>query len=121
MVLEILKGIKEIDGFKVIEICQDMGIPTSTYLSPKNPITVDHDINMIAFKIQDGPIKENGVNGCQVNTIIETAKLMLYGLNEKLPCNENIKATNYLIEALYWLDKRKEDREKRGVEGKNER
>ena len=35
------------------------------------------------IKIQNGPIKENGVNGCQVDTIIEATKAIIEGLNKK--------------------------------------
>ena len=58
-------------------------------------------------------------DGCQVDTIIEAAKLMLDGLNKKFPCRENSMALIKLDEALLWLQKRKQDRERRKVEGFN--
>ncbi|MBP9693186.1 MAG: hypothetical protein KBE16_00550 [Alphaproteobacteria bacterium] len=71
----------------------------------------------MSFNIQNGPVKENGVNGCQVDTIIEAAKVILEGLNKEFPCRENATAITKLDEALLWLLKRKLDREKRNVEG----
>ena len=64
-------------------------------------------------------MKEVGINGCQVDTVIETAKLILEGLNKNFPCRENSIAITKLDEAVMWLKKRKADREKRGVEGFN--
>lgn len=109
MALETLKGVKEIGGLKVAESPSEEGF-----------IGIFHDENTIAFKIQNGPIKEDGVNGCQVDTIIEAAKLILEGLNKQFPCRENSLAITKLDEALHWLNARKKDREKRGVEGKSE-
>lgn len=115
MALETLKDVKEIGGFKVFE-----GSPCK-YDSPSDIyVMADHSQNSLHFKIQHGPIKEHGVNGCQVDTIIEAAKVILEGLNKMFPCRENACAITKLDEALHWLDHRKKDREKRGVEGKNE-
>lgn len=131
MALETLKGVEEINGFKVVvmdelrekfpEKFNESGAMDYKWfekdIRPHSFVYVRHDVNSISFTIQNGPIKEHGVNGCQVNTIIETAKTMLEGLNEKFPCRENSSAITKLDECLMWLDKRKRDREKRGVEG----
>jgi len=58
-----------------------------------------------------------GVNGCQVDTLIEAAKIILMGLNEKFPSVYNDNAINKLEMALYWLQQRTIDREQRCVEG----
>jgi hypothetical protein len=134
MALETLRGIKEVGGFKVIimddlrkkhpDKFEESGQMNWKWferdIRPYNFVYVRQDVNSISFTIQNGPIKENGVNGCQVDTIIETAKLIIEGLNKKFPCNENILAITKLDEAIMWLAKRKKDRENRGVEGKNE-
>lgn len=131
MALETLKGVKEISGFKVVDIDAikeekpEMFRPDGsmiyhifdTEIRPFNFIYVRHDVNSISFNLQNGPVKENGVNGCQVDTIIEAAKLILEGLNKNIPCRENAVAITKLDEALMWLEKRKKDREKRNVEG----
>lgn len=109
MALETLKGVEKIGGFEVKRV--EWKQPEGNY------IEVNDSCNAITFKIQNGPIKEKGVNGCQVDTIIETAKTMLEGLNNKFPCRENACAITKLDEALHWLEHRRKEREKRGVEG----
>jgi hypothetical protein len=90
-------------------------------IRPHNFIYVRQDVNSLSFTIQNGTVKENGVNGCQVDTIIESAKTILEGLNAKLPCRENAIAITKLDEALMWLEKRTKQREARGVEGTHTR
>ena len=115
MALETLKEIKTIDGFSV-------GAPD---LAPEvlkagfDSVIIDHEKNQITFQIQKGPIKENGVNGCQVDTIIKTAWLIIKGLHKNYPCDENVVAMDYLFIAGLALKARKVDRETRGVEGLN--
>lgn len=82
-------------------------------------VNVDHDTNTISFKIQDGPIKEAGENGCQVDELIYIATVIIRGLNHNFPCRENSIAITKLEEAQHWLDARTKDREERGVEGTN--
>jgi len=134
MALETLKGVSEIGGFKVIDMNAirdekpEMFRPDGSMIyhlfdkeiRPYNFIYVRHDVNSISFNLQNGSVKENGVNGCQVDTMIEAAKLIIERLNKNSPCRENAVAITKLDEALMWLDKRKKDREKRGVEGTNQ-
>lgn len=110
MSLEMLKNVTEIGGFKLSNSSDD--------INNGNPIVISQP-NIIHFQIQDGPIGEVGVNGCQVDTIIEAAKLIIEGFNKKFPCRENSMIITKLDEALMWSDKRKKDRLKRGVEGTN--
>lgn len=88
-----------------------------TEIRPFKHIYLRKDKNSLSFTLQKGPIKEFGVNGCQVDTLIEAAKLIIEGLNNKFPCRENSIVITKLDEALMWLDKRRKDREKRKVEG----
>ena len=88
-----------------------------TTIRPYNFIYLRKDKNSISFTLQNGPIKEVGVNGCQVDTLIEAAKLIIEGLNAKFPCRENSMVITKLDEALMWSEKRKSDRIKRVVEG----
>ncbi len=131
MALETLKGKKEIGGFKIVvmdelrakypEKFNESGSMDYKWfekeIRPNNFIYVRNDVNSISFTIQNGPVKENGVNGCQVDTIIETAQIMIEELNKKFPCWENDQAINGLETALIALKNRKHDRELRGVEG----
>lgn len=82
-------------------------------------IEVCRSNNSITFRIQKGPIKENGVNGCQIDTIISVARQILMGLNKKFSSPENDRAIDHLGAALSALKERKADRENRGVEGFN--
>ena len=114
MALETLKGITKIGGFKAEHIEAEVDHEVhfgNTY------IHVGSD-NAIMFKIQNGPIKEHGVNGCQVDTLIHAAKVILEGLNKKSPSNYNKAAILGLELAINQLKARTEDREARGVEGK---
>jgi hypothetical protein len=71
----------------------------------------------VTFIGQGGPIKEVGVNGCQIDDIIEFAKDVLTVFNQRVPCRETSMIITKLDEALLWSMKRKVDREKRNVEG----
>lgn len=133
MALETLKGFDQIGGFKLVhmddlrqkypEKFNESGAMDYGWferdIRPSHFVYVRHDVNSLSFTIQNGPIKEKGVNGCQVDTVIEAAKSIIEGLNAKFPCRENSVAITKLDEALLWLAKRKSDREKRGVEGLN--
>jgi len=133
MALETLKGIKKIGKHNLIvmdelreqypEKFNESGAMDYKWfekdIRPNNFIYIRHDVNSLSFTIQNGPIKEAGVNGCQVNEIIEAAKIIIEGLNQKFPCRENSMAITKLDECLMWLEKRTKDREARGVEGLN--
>lgn len=134
MALETLKGINEINGFKVVvmdelrekypEKFNESGAMDWKWfekdIRPNAFIYVRNDKNSVSFTLQNQPIKECGVNGCQVDELIETAKIILAGLNAKFPCRENSLAITHLDEALHWLTHRRNDREKRNVEGKSQ-
>jgi hypothetical protein len=131
MALETLKGINQIDGFSVVVMDElrnkfpekfnaSGGMDYNwfeTEIRPKNFIYVRHDVNSISFTIQNGPVSENGVNGCQVDQLISAAKTIIEGLNKKFPCRENALAITKLEEAAHWLEHRKKERTARGVEG----
>ena len=133
MALETLKGVKKVGGHDIVimdelrdkhpEQFNESGQMNWEWfekdIRPNYFIYVRNDKNSISFTIQDGPVKENGVNGCQVDSLIEAAMLMIKGLNENYPCRENSLAITKLQEALFWLAERKKDREMRGVEGHN--
>jgi hypothetical protein len=122
MALETLKGIEEIGGFKVVRHKpEDMTWDDFDKMRKEYPINITDKMNAISFKIQEGPVKENGVNGCQVDTVIEAAKTIIEGLNKNFPCRENAVAITKLDEALMWLEKRTNDNVARKVEGTNKK
>jgi len=113
MALETLKNVKKIGGFEVKRVAWEQ--PADNF------IEVNTKGNSITFNIQNGPIKENGVNGCQVDTILTAVKTIVEGLNKNFPCMENEKAIEKMTEALMWMEERKRDRVARGVEGFNKK
>ena len=134
MALETLKGIKTINGEHIVDMVAlkdthpEMFRPDGSMhyhlfeqmIRPHNFIYVRHDVNSLSFTIQNGPIKEVGKNGCQVEDIIAVAKTIVEGLQAKFPCRENAMMITKLDEAIMWSKKRTADRQARGVEGKSE-
>ena len=131
MALETLKGVMELGGFKVVDMealreeypnrfnafgVMDYGWYEKS-IRPYKFVSIRHDKNSIAFTIQNGPVKEKGVNGCHVDTLIHAAKALLEGFQNKNPCRENACAITKLDEAIHWLDHRTKNRVERKVEG----
>lgn len=118
MALKTLRNTKEIGGYKVLENEHSLTKEDWDKIPEEDKfIVINHSRNSISFRIQNEPIKEVGVNGCQIDTLIETAKIMIEKLNEGLQCNENEVAIAYLEKALLALSDRKRNRISRGVEG----
>lgn len=131
MALQTLIGVEKINGVNVVvmddlrkkfpEKFNESGAMDYKWfesdIRPNNYIYVRHDVNSISFTLQNGPIKESGVNGCQVDEMIAAARTILDGLNKNLPCRETSLAITKLDEAIHWLDARRKDRIARGVEG----
>jgi hypothetical protein len=118
MALETLKDCVKIGGFKVIRAkSKHLSWDEFDQMRASYPIHITDSINAISFKIQDGPVTEVGVNGCDVDTMIHAAKEMLWGLNYKFPCAYNEGAIACLVTAIKLLQMRTKDRERRKVEG----
>ena len=74
----------------------------------------------ISIAFQEGPIKENGVNGCQIEDVIAVLEARLEGFQEgPYRCRENALMITKLQEARMWGQERTRLREKKGVEGYN--
>jgi len=140
MALETLMGIKEINGESVLDIDETRKIYSDTMVvgerqdgvnfnlesfdqyykrvwEPKSFIRVDHNSNTISFKIQQGPIKENGKNGCQVEDMIAVAQHIVQELHNKHPSKYNEDIIRNLELAIQASKQRTADRERRQVEG----
>ena len=118
MAIKTLQHHRAIGGFFVCRATADERIPIPWVLLDRDkPVFIDDSHNLISFKIQDGPIKEVGVNGCQIDTLIHAAREILAGFQRTFPCEENEGAMMALEDALGWLDRRKKNRESRCVEG----
>ena len=67
---------------------------------------------------QEGPIKENGVNGvCNEDLITMVIRRLQSFQESEYACRENALAITKLEEALLWLRYRTMGREQRNVEG----
>ena len=69
------------------------------------------------IKFQDGTVKDNGVNGLQVEEALLQCIKRISELNAKVPCPENCYAMEAIHRAIQELEVRTKDREERGVEG----
>lgn len=134
MALETIKGLKSINGVEIV----DMNALKEQYpekfnssgsmdfkwfeseIRPNKFIYVRHDKNSLSVTLQNGPIGEVGVNGCQVTDLLALIGKIYEGLNSNFPSRDNAMTITKIDEALMWQDKRTKDREDRGVEGKNE-
>lgn len=131
MALETLAGVTKINGEQIVvmdelrekhpERFTETGAMDHKWfeetIRPNAFIYVRNDKNSLSFTLQNGPIKENGKNGCQVTDVIAVAKHIIEELNKKFPCRENAVTITKLDEALMWQEKRTKDREVRNVEG----
>lgn len=74
----------------------------------------------IAF--QNGTVEDRGVNGAQIEDVIDVLVERLIGFQKGgFPCRENALAITHLQEAQNWLYRRTIERKKQGVEGKHEK
>ena len=72
------------------------------------------------ISFQNGPIKQNGVNGCYQEDLLAIVidRLQHFQAGE-FACRENALALTKIQEGLLWLQSRTADRTARGVEGTN--
>lgn len=72
------------------------------------------------IEFQNGPIKEAGVNGVSQEALLAVLIDRLRSFQAgPYACRENALALTKCEEALMWLQKRTQDRLRRGVEGTN--
>jgi len=75
-------------------------------------------IHHAIINFQSGPIKENGINGCQNEDLLKIVidRLQCFQAGQ-FSCRENAISLTHLQEALMWLERRTLERQVRGVEG----
>jgi len=113
MMFKLLKD--EIDGFKIKKL-EDLSL--EGLQDPELPfVIITEKPTMITFIVQNGPVKEVGVNGCQVDTIVDACISMLKSVDSRVQSRENTHAIINLQHALSWLKEGKRERIKRNVEG----
>ena len=86
--------------------------------------TVQYKTDHYEINFQNGPVQEHGVNGCQIEDIIDVAIARINFLNNvladgKFRCRENSLAVTKLQESKFWLEHRTKMREQQKVEGTN--
>ena len=75
--------------------------------------------DFVKLQWQDGTIPEVGVNGCQVNDVLDVVIDRVRELNKAFPCRENSITITKLEEARMWQDERTRNRVSQGVEGQH--
>lgn len=71
---------------------------------------------------QNGPVAENGVNGCHQEDLLAIVIHRLQCFQEgEYRCRENAIALTKLEEAMHWLNHRTAARQARGVEGTSQK
>jgi arginine deiminase len=85
------------------------------------PNIEDNEIISYAhIKFQDGPIAEHGVNGVQIEDVLEVLLARMRMLNAgRFACRENSMAIMRLEEAQHWMWRRTKNREQQKVEGQD--
>lgn len=119
MALETLKNLNEIGGFELRHFDRTLSPEEFKKFAEGCHALCRHDTNSLHLTFQNGPVKENGKNGVQVDTLLHIAHRIIFGLNQKFPHPENESALLHITEALQALGRRKKEREARGVEGLN--
>lgn len=80
-------------------------------------VTPWRNAQVVTFKIQNGPIKEVGENGAQIDSMIMFAEYFLRYANSLGPCHETKMAISHLEQAQTWLAMRTARRMAEGTEG----
>lgn len=89
----------------------------SKYISKALNGYITHDDATLSFKMQEGPIKEVGENGIQVNEVLQTMIGYLKVLDKEKTCEYNDKTIRFIAMAIEAQEARSRDRIDRGVEG----
>ena len=78
------------------------------------------EVNYINIKFQEGPIAGVGVNGVQIEDVIDVLVDRLKDFQKgTYDCRENSLAITKLEEAKLWLNERTRVRVEKGIEGFN--
>jgi hypothetical protein len=128
----VVKALDTLIGEEMGNMLLEMDGDRQIFGNPSNPKNFTNYINIqnqknvkgvppiVSFTIQSDPISEVGVNGVQVLDMLRYCLHLFNALNDKFPCDENAKTTTLIAEAIYWQQERTLNRQRRGVEGKNE-
>jgi len=85
----------------------------------ENSIKVDVENAVICFKIQNGPRREVGVNGVDIDCLAYALRDIIRDLDGQFPDSANIVALSHINSIIDLFDERRTRRMARGVEGFN--
>lgn len=112
-----MKTVKTVLNNTKIIVLDEKGFASANHEYKVVPLHDDDEV-FASISFQKGPIKENGVNGCSQEDLLEIVMHRLrsfqYG---KYGCDENAVTIKHVEEALISLYSRTSKREQRGVEG----
>ena len=95
--------VKSYDVPKNVESQAFIAIENKTGKERFAPIVTDPGRSIIMIKLQDGPVGEVGMNGCQVEDCITFFKKVIEGFNSKSPNHHNDNAISKLNQAINCL------------------
>ncbi|UOO89543.1 hypothetical protein LVJ82_00745 [Vitreoscilla massiliensis] len=105
-----------------MELHRDNNGVITSHISTENPghnYEICHDDGFVSIDFQNGPVKENGVNGITSEALLSILIHRTEVLNSNFPCAENEAAIAGLKAALEAFESRTRDRIARQVEGEN--
>jgi hypothetical protein len=109
--------------FTEINVLDESGAGGAYHRYVIEPIAGDTDIPewSCIIHFQKGPVAESGKNGVFMEDLLQIVRHRLRCFQAgDFACKENAEALEHVEGALAWLNKRTADRQRRGVEGKNE-
>ncbi len=113
-------GTNEFTEVKVKDIPGQGNACHEYYISRANKLKYDPEGEFGFVKFQNGPVKENGVNGCHQEDLLAIVIHRLQSFqSSEFACRENALALTKIEEAMHWLNHRTAKRIARGVEGTN--
>lgn len=122
-----LKGLTKINGKKIMTNDQrpkkangHVDWDKFDKMREEFPICIDHEKDMISFKMLTKPASEGGdLRNAQLTELIGAGLEILKYLHNKFPCKENENSIHHLNYALTWQERRTNNRVARGVEGQD--
>ena len=91
---------------------------SSTDQHPLIAVTIEPNPYVAEIRWQVGPVREDGVNGAQIDEVLAACVEKLRALNQPpYDTRETSLAITHIEEAIHWLEARTRDRIRRGVEG----
>lgn len=114
-----LNGVSMVTLFAEDDISPEHRVVMMPAIEMGTPILDEQ--SFINIKFQEGTVKDNGINGVQIEDVIDVLVERLQGFQQgNFACRENALAITHLQEAQNWLYRRTMLRSKQGVEGKGE-